>query len=174
MKHWPSVLMVAALSLAAFGQHGSAHGGVSGHSGFSGHGGFSGHSGFAGPSSFSGPRGFSRPSGFASGRGVMVRPSQPFRYSRFGPTAFRGPALAVRSGMRLPYGNHGSDTRRPAYRPSHHGNSHEGWDRDRHDRRRSWAFGPYGYGYPGWAGYSPYPFVIDPGFYDWDDTDQGV
>jgi hypothetical protein len=27
----------------------------------------------------------------------------------------------------------------------------------------------YGYGYPGWGGY-PYPYVIDPGFYDWGDS----
>lgn len=36
----------------------------------------------------------------------------------------------------------------------------------------------YGYGYPGWPGYYPYPYVIDPGFYDWGDSgdsayDQG-
>lgn len=32
----------------------------------------------------------------------------------------------------------------------------------------------YGYGYPGWPGYYSYPYVIDPGFYDWGDSGDSV
>jgi hypothetical protein len=79
--------------------------------------------------------------------------------------------------MRMPYGNHGADTRRPAYRPGYPGRGqHERgrWDRDhdRHGRDRSWAFGSFGYGYPGWAGNYPYPFVVNPWLDDWSDADQ--
>ena len=43
------------------------------------------------------------------------------------------------------------------------------WNRARHDGGGRWIAGAYGYGYPGWGGY-PYPYVIDPGFYDWGDS----
>lgn len=76
----------------------------------------------------------------------------------------------------MPYGDHGIDTRRPAYRPGYPGHGpqqHHGWDHDRdhHRRHGSWGFGSYAYGYPGWAGYYPYPFV-SPWLDDWSDTDE--
>ena len=65
------------------------------------------------------------------------------------------------SGFRIPYQGRGGAQSRPSYRPGYGGNY--GWNRGRY---RSWA---YGYGYPGYLGY-PYPYVIDPGFYDWGDS----
>ena len=49
-------------------------------------------------------------------------------------------------------------------------------DHDRDRRRGPWFSGLYGYGYPGYGAY-PYPFVIDPGFFDWSisgGTDYGA
>ena len=119
------------------------HGG--GHGGFAGHVGSVGHSGFAGHAGFSGSRSFSRP---ISGP----------RYS-----GFTRPAMPMRFRPGVPY--RGLNQYRPAYRPSY-GNRY-GYDRDH--GRRGW----YGsYAYPGWTYFSPYPYVIDPGLYDWSDTDD--
>ncbi len=76
------------------------------------------------------------------------------------------------SGFRVPYRGNGTAQFRPPYRPGI-GDRSRGEDRDR--RRLPWL----GYGYPGYPGYLyPYPYVIDPGFYDWGDSgdsayDQG-
>jgi len=87
----------------------------------------------------------------------------------------------LRSGFRSPYaGNHN-----PRFRTGlHSGLAHRtgNWDHDRYreryrghdrerDRDRHHGYGSNGYafGNPGWIGYPyyPYPYVIDPGFYDW-------
>jgi hypothetical protein len=52
-----------------------------------------------------------------------------------------------------------------------------GHDHDGH-RHPYGGYSTYAYGYPGWYGYPyyGYPFVIDPGFYDWgtpDDSENG-
>ena len=146
MRFRVSIVVVAiALALPAYAQHG-AGGGFSSHSGSSGHTGFAGHPGF------SGSGGFSR-SAPPVGNGGLVRPG----FGRFAPPA--------RSGFRVPYQGPGFAQSRPSYR-SGFGGSNYGWNRGRY---RSWA---YGYGYPGYAGYLgyPYPYVIDPGFYDWGDS----
>ena len=77
--------------------------------------------------------------------------------------------MPMRSGFGIPYRDLGQH--RPPYRPGF-GDHHRGRDRDHdHDRGRHGRFaGAYGYGYPGWSYASPYPYVIDPGFYDWGDT----
>ncbi|HMG85564.1 MAG TPA: hypothetical protein VK574_07465 [Terracidiphilus sp.] len=73
--------------------------------------------------------------------------------------------------MRVPSRGPGFAAHRPQYRPVY-GDRSGRWNRD-HDRRRGPRFaGLYGYGYPGWAGY-PYPYVIDPGFYDWGNSGYG-
>ena len=137
-------LVTVALGLPAIAQHGGAHGG------FSSHGGFSGHTGFSGYSGFSAPRGISRP-GFAAGNPGFARPG----FARIAPPS--------RTGFRSPYQGRGIASYRPSYRPGFGDRSRE---RDRDGRRGRWI-GSYGYGYPGWPGY---PYVIDPGFYDWGDS----
>lgn len=67
----------------------------------------------------------------------------------------------MRSRSGFPY--RGLAQHRPLYRPGF-------GTRDR-DRRRRDRWGRYGYGYPGGPVYwYPFPYVIDPGFYDWGDT----
>src|SRR5579863_8247760 len=161
-------VVAVALALPMYAQHGGARGGFSGHAvsgshvGSAGYAGFSGHTGFAGHSGFAGGRGVSRPAPF---------PGQ----SRFAGPAFgrlRAPGFA---GTRVPYRGSGLAARRPMYRPAFGDRSGRG-NRDRGRRRGPWIAGGYGYGYPGWGGYPYYPFVIDPGFYDWGeagDSDYG-
>jgi|SRR5579859_1826068 len=162
MKLRAAVAVVAvALALPMYAQHGGARGGFSGHVGLGGHVGSGGHAGFAGHSGFAGGRGVSKPAPF-SGQSNFARPA-------FG--RLRSPGFA---GTRVPYRGSGLSARRPLYRPTY-GDRSGRWNRD-HDRRRGpWIAGAYGYGYPGWGGY-PYPYVIDPGFYDWGnsgDSDYG-
>lgn len=113
-----------------------------------------------------------------NGPGVMRSPG----FQRVGPPRS--------SGLRAPYSGNRLMGRQPQYRPGFAGNARgrdsRGWnardrdhdgDRDRfRDRRRefnNW----YAFTYLPSLGY-PYPYVIDPGFYDWGDTgdstyDQG-
>ena len=166
-------------TVPVFAQHGGAHAGSSGSRGSVGHAGFSGSPSFSRPGSF-------------------VRPAQPFRSGANGPGAMRlganGPGM-MRSpgfqrvgppsypGTRIPYSGSRLMGRQPQYRSGFAGNSRGGdsrnWDRDRdrfRDRRRefnNW----YTLSYLPTLEY-PYPYVIDPGFYDWGDTgdsanDQG-
>jgi hypothetical protein len=121
--------------------------------GFSSHSGVSGHAGFAGHPGFSGSSGFSRPAP-SIGNGLM-RPG----FGRFAPPA--------RSGFRIPYQGRGFAQSRPQYL-SGFGDGRYGWNRGRYGPRVVYGYG-YGYGYPGYLGY-PYPYVIDPGFYDWGDS----
>lgn len=80
--------------------------------------------------------------------------------SRFG-FSHRGPA------HRPPYQPGIGDHRRDGWDGGHRG----GWDHDHDHWRRGWFGGTYAYGYPGWPVYGyPYPYVIDPGFYDWGNT----
>jgi hypothetical protein len=73
-------------------------------------------------------------------------------------------------------GNHGG---RYGHDGGYGHDGHRGHDRDRHDGHRHPYDGyTYANGYPGWYGYPyyGYPFVIDPGFYDWgsaDDSENG-
>ena len=141
-------LVAVTLALPAYAQHG-ARGGFSSHSGMGGHAGFAGHPGF------SGSRGFSRP-------------APPMRNGGLARPGFGRIAPPPRTGFRIPYQGRGFTQNRPPYRPGF-GDRNRGWNRGRdHDRRhRPWV--AYDYGYPGWLGY-PYPYVIDPGFYNWGDS----
>jgi hypothetical protein len=80
----------------------------------------------------------------------LVRPG----FGRFAPPA--------RSGFRIPYQGAGFAQSRSPYR-SGFGYGNYAWNRGRYQPRIVYG---YGYGYPGYLGY-PYPYVIDPGFYDW-------
>jgi hypothetical protein len=140
-------VVAVALALPMYAQHGGARGGYSGHAGYGGHAGFSGHAGFTGGSKVSRPVPY-------SGQARFARPA-------FGRLA--GPGFA---GTRGPYRGSGLARRRPLYRPTY-GDRSGSWNRAR--RRGPWIAGANGYGYPGWGGY-PYPYVIDPGFYDWGDS----
>jgi hypothetical protein len=148
MKFRAAVIWIAiALAVPALAQHGAVHGGAPSRSVSAGHTGYVGHSGF------SGPGGISRPAS-PLGSGRSARPV----FGRFSPLAH--------TGFRVPYQGRGFATRRSPYSPVF-GNRFRGWGRDR--RRGPWIVGSFRYGYPGWLGY-PYPYVIDPGFYDWGDS----
>jgi hypothetical protein len=163
-----AVALALALASSANAQHGAAHGGSMGgsavHGGFAGRSsGFSGHASSAGHPGFPGRAGFSRP-GATRGYNGMARPG------------LGRPSMTMHSGLRAPYRGTGYTQFRPTqYRPQYqppyaaHASRRDG-GRDR--RRNGWFGGAYGNGYPGWAGY-PYPFVIDPGFYDWSDSEDG-
>lgn len=178
-------IAVAALALAlpAVAQHGGSHSGSAGHAGFSGHSGFAGHSGSASRGGFAGHAGFAGRPGFYGSRGIS-QPPLSFRVGAFATPGLQAPP-ASRSGFRTPYRERGfapnrSSYRsaysryRPAYNDHFRGRNHD-HDRDRGHGRRFVG----SYGYPGWLGYSyPYPYVIDPGFYNWGDSgdsgyDQG-
>ena len=47
------------------------------------------------------------------------------------------------------------------------------WDRDRFDARKRQFQNWYVNTYPNWPGYE-YPYLIDPGFYDWGDSDNSA
>ena len=110
--------------------------------------------------------GFSRPAGATSYSG-MIGPQRPSSFSPPGrfplPARLEPPA---RNGIRPPYRGSGFSGYRPDYtnRGPYRGPYHDHHGEHRHPYYR------YGYalGYPGYGyGYYPYPYVIDPGFYDW-------
>ena len=166
-----TAIALLALAAPAFAQHG-AHGGSIGSRGAAGHGGFSGSA--AGHGGFSGSPGFSR---------SFVSPAPAFRYGApsarnwaSGSAGFHG---AVPPNYRSPFnpsfrippnGNRFSAGRAP-YNPAGAGRSGDR-NHDRFDRRRRSFNNWYTNYYPTWPGYG-YPYVIDPGFYDWGDTDSG-
>lgn len=160
---------IALLALAApiSAQHGGGRAGSFGHAGSFGGRGPVVHGGFSGGSSAS------RPSNF-------VRPAQPFRYNS--PVSSRLPRP-------LPQGIPGRQSftagnrfvpSRPSYsyqsmnaarsRSWDQGRGHDR-DRDRFDRRRRDFAGWYSSLYPVWPGY---PYIIDPGFYDWGEPDDSA
>lgn len=187
MKCWAAAMgLLAALALPALGQHSSAHGGMAGHGGPAGHVGSSGHSAFTGRSSFAGHAGFASRPGFGGHAGFAGHPRYPGGRAGFArnwnggwPSGARGygsfttpgliPGLPAQSGYRVPYRGYGAGQHRAPYRPGF-GDHRRGRDRD-HDRERHGWNGGYGYAgvYPGLV-YPPYPFVVDPGFYDWGDS----
>ncbi len=174
-----AAIALLALAVPAIAQRGGAHAGLTGHSGGSG------YSGFSRPSGISGSTGISRPGNF-------VRPAQPVPYSGFGSAGFQGNRPPIPSRLPAPYRGSGFNSSRPAYRlgsaaESRGAPTSNGWnrnedrnrdrDRDRdHDRwdarRRSFA-NWYASIYPTWPFYG-YPYLIDPGFYDWGNSDDAA
>ncbi len=150
-----AAIALIALVVPAYAQHGGAHAGSSGSRGFSGHGGFSGSSGF------------SHSSGSA-------RPAPPVRYGALGSTGFRAIAPPRYTNFRTPYNGNRSTAFRPPYDPRGNGAS-RGGDRVPYGGRRHSGGNWYVYSYPPGLGYG-YPYLIDPGFYDWgwgDSDDSG-
>jgi hypothetical protein len=98
------------------------------------------------------------------------------RYGTSGLAGYRqmGPPRYANFGSRL------NGTRSPEGRAAYSGMSaarssawNRGWNRNRDlfDRRRRSFENWYVYTYPNWLGYG-YPYDLDPGFFDWGDTDD--
>lgn len=178
-----AAVALLALAVPVFAQRGGGRGASFGSRGgsFGSRAGSFGSGGFAGHMGFTGGPGFARPGNF-------VRSSQPFRFGATGNPEFqrRGPFFSsvprVSYGPRISYGANRFASSRPLYRSQLSGAS-SAWNRDggrgyghqqEHDRFRDrrWAFNNwYLSSYLPWLGYG-YPYVIDPGFYDWGDFDD--
>jgi hypothetical protein len=152
-----AAIALLALAAPAFSQRGGMHAGSSGSRGFSGRSGFSGHAGFSTPGNFS-------------------RPAQPSRSGAFGGTGIRGFGAPNDSGLRTPYRGNRFMAGRSSSLARNAGLSRN-WgrgadrDRDRFNARRRSFLNWYTYDYPGWLGY---PYTIDPGFFDWGDSDNSA
>lgn len=161
-----AAIVLLALAAPALAQRGGAHAGT--HSGSSAGRGVAGHAGFSASPGIGRP-GFSRPSGFAPpARGFRSGPLGNVGYSRFSPPSSAFP--------RSPYASGRSTGYRPEYRPGSAGGARSGdrgRDRDRFGERRrefdDWRANLY----PLWLGYG-YPYTIDPGFFDWGNTDDSA
>jgi hypothetical protein len=154
-----AAIVFLALAVPAYAQHGGAHAGSIGARGFSGASGFSSRPAFSRPS-------FSQSPSFA-------RPAPASRYG-----SFAGYRTYGQPGLRSPFYGNRFAAGRPSYDPRGVGASRS-FDRDRgrnpdgdrFDRRRrdfqNWVVNTYPY----WPGY---PYLIDPGFYDWGDSDDSA
>jgi hypothetical protein len=150
-----SAIALIALAMQAFAQHGGTHGGSFGSRGIAGHAGFSGRPGFSQPNSF-------------------MRPGQPIRYGALGRAGSLGNGPPNDSGLRIPYNGNRFLAGRPSFYSRNAGLSRT-WDRGRDPfgaRKRSFE-NWYARTYPTRLGYG-YPYVIDPGFYDWEDSDNSA
>lgn len=145
-----TAIALLALAAPAFAQHG-------------GHAGSLGGRGSAGHVGFSGSPGFSRARSFAP----------PARYGAFGSAGLRGAVPPSYSRFRIPYTYNGNRfiAGRAPYHPAGAGWS-AAWNRGQFDARRRSFNNWYSYNYPTWPVYG-YPYVIDPGFYDWGNSDSG-
>jgi hypothetical protein len=146
-----AAIVLIAFASPVFAQHGATHGGSFGSRGFAGHAGISEH------------RGFSQPNRF-------VRPGQPVRVGALGGAGLRRDGQLNDPGLRTPYhGNRFMAARSAFY--SRDAGSSRSRDRDRAPfaaRRRSFE-NWHAHIYPTWFGYG-YPYGIDPGFYDSEDS----
>lgn len=168
MRFHAAFALAAVLTVPAWAQHQagqgggySGRGGSVGHSGGGFHGGAyagggAGYAGRTGAPSYSSLTGLQAPSAFSQpGRFPMPGQLQP-------PPRAGAPLAQNWNGAYRGYGNgsdfRGRDPRREPYRGRH--------DHDHDRRNRGW--GAYGYT-PGYV--YAYPYVVDPGFYDWGATD---
>lgn len=155
-----ALIALAAPAAPAFAQHGGTHGGSFGSRGFAGHVGSLGHPGFSQPNNFVRPG--------------QVRPGQPIRYDALGSAGLQGRRPPNYSSLRIPYNGNRFAAAHPSPYSQGVGLSRT-WGRDRDPfraRRRSFESW-YARTYPNWLGYG-YPYVIDPGFYDWGDSDNSA
>jgi hypothetical protein len=184
MRFRAAFALCVALAVPVWAQHpggqgggtSGQHGGGGGHAGggHAGGGGYRGGGGYGGGVHSPAPRYGGARGGYSGGPGV---PSYSGLVGMQAPSSFSQPGLQPmpgrlqppsRAGVPLPYrGNdfsggygHGRDDRG---RGGHRGR-YRGHDRDR--RYRGW--GSYGYA-PGYV--YAYPYVADPGYYDWGATD---
>jgi len=161
--------LAVSLAVPAWAQHqtGTGHGsgfsgGGAGHGAVQSRGGWYGHpaprSGYSGRApSYYGLTGLQAPSSF-SAPGLFPTPGRLEPPARAGsPLPFRGNGFYAGNGQ-------GRDHRgRDSHRGSYGGRGH-----DRDHGRRHRGYGSYGYA-PGYV--YAYPYVADPGFYDWGATD---
>ena len=161
-----AALSVPALAQQQAGQRGgySGQGGAVGHSGGAFRGGTYGAGGYAGRAgapSYSGLTGLQAPSAFSQpGRFPMPGQLQP-------PPRAGAPSSYTWNGAYRGFDNGGSEFRgRDPHREPYRGGHDRDHDHDRDRRNRGW--GAYGYA-PGYV--YAYPYVVDPGFYDWGATD---
>ena len=152
-----AAIVLIALAIPAFAQRGGAHAGSVGSRGFAGHAGFSA------------PSAFSRSAGSA-------RPAQPARYAAIGGVRFLANRPSNYTSRPVSASGNRFMAPRPAYRSMGAGSSrtwnNEG-DRGRFEARRGSFENWYVNNYPAWPGYG-YPYAIDPGFYDWGDSDNSA
>jgi hypothetical protein len=180
-----AAIVLVALAAPAFSQRGGAHGGSVGGGGISGRTSFSGSRGsgsFGSGFSGSGSRGFSRPGNFE--RPAEPVPYRALQYRGSSGAGFQGVRQPSYSNLRAPYNGSRFVTSRPDARSmsasasragDRGGNQNRGVNQNRDrglwDARRRSFNNWYVNTYPGWPGYG-YPFLIDPGFYDWGDADD--
>ena len=156
MKFRIAIVLIA-LVAPAIAQRGVAHGGSFGSRGYAGRAGFSGSPGFSHP-------------------GGIVRPGQPVSYGALGSARLRGNARPNDSRPPIPFSGNRFVAIRPPYRSEDAAlarNVAGGGDRSRDpsDTRRHSFERWYLNTYPTWPGYG-YPYVIDPGFYNWGNSDN--
>jgi hypothetical protein len=170
-----AAVVLVALALPAFAQHGGSHAGSSGSRGFSGNAGFSSHPAFSHPA-FSQSPNFTRPAQPAS-YGPQYRAIPGAGYRAVGPPSIRPPYNGNRYiGTRntgSPNNGYRLAAARAPYNPSAASLS-RGSDRDRFDARRRQFQNWYVSTYPYWSGY---PYLLNPnlynlGLYDWSDSDN--
>ena len=148
-------LMVALFATTTLAQRRGTRGQTAGTRGFTGHPSFSGHIGPSAP-------------------GGNWRPAAPFGHSNFVGRGSERLSRPQTTGFRPPYRRFGFAPNWPADRSSFAARSH-GWDHDHHRQRGRGTYfaGRLGYGFPGWLGY-PYPYLLDPGFFDWGDSQDSA
>ena len=162
-----AAIVLIALAAPAIAQRGGGHAGSFGGHGSAGHAGFSGSSGF-------------------SRAGSFARPARPVQFGSMGSVGLRGTGRPNYSQLPIPYNGNRFVASRAPYRLGDAGLSRTGagggdrgrgpYDSDRRNsdprdaRRRSYERW-YLSNFPTGLGYG-YPYVIDPGFYDWGDSDN--
>ncbi len=148
MMFRPAIALTALIAFAApaFAQHGGTHGGSFRTRGF-----VSGHTGFSQPNS-------------------IARSGQPSRYGSLGGAGLQRNRPRNYSGLRSPYNNNRFVAAHPSLYSRNAGLFRTSdQERDPFGARKRSFENWYAHIYPNWLGYG-YPYVIDPGFYDWGDS----
>jgi hypothetical protein len=164
MKLRAAIALVALAAAPVLAQRGGGHSGSIGGRGSVGHAGFSA------------PSGFSRP--IVSHSGNFERPAMQVPYRGQSGAGFERMRPPGYSSIRTPYYGNGFVAGRPEDRAMG-ATAARGWDRNgdrdrtRWDARRRSFDQWYASTYPAWLGYG-YPYVIDPGFYDWSEPDDSA
>jgi hypothetical protein len=148
-----TAIALIALAIPAVAQRGGAHAGSFGGRSSAGHVGFSGSAGF------------SQPRGFA-----VSAPS--VRYGAFGGVGYRRAVPPNYSSYRIPYNQNRLNAGLVPYRQAGASGSRTAYRGPFDARRRSFE-NWYLSNYPAWLGYG-YPYAIDPGFYDWGDSETAA
>jgi len=151
-----AAIALVALAAPAVAQHGGAHAGSFGSRGIGAHAPSSGYSRFSG----------------ASTSGAFERPTQSIPYGSSRGAQYRRIGPSNVSSLRNPYTGNRLTADRPPNVSRSVVQSHAS-DRDRYEARKRSFQQWYLNTYPTWPGYG-YPYVIDPGFYDWGESDMSA